>query len=564
MKVLANQVDCVQVKRIYSLDTETRMIYCGSTRIKEMWMYVYSRPGDRSFRSASTCARRFFPLIGVSDSGEIFDVKRDKNEESTPSATVPTVKVERESQEVSSEPEISAKEEFFQANPLGRVQFVPPIPDIPSQEMDESFFNSRFNHRCSAECIEYVDPIVPSHKFRGYPHLLRPIFYSFKRTKARKQLALRHRSQNFAKLDETREKNLSEELVVYIAPCGYILIDEYDALSYLTVTRHEALDVDDFTFELDADIHAVVLGAEDCYLYDSDISKGLEIQQPISLVNAINSQTPPDFTYTVYQAYPSAMLSKGQNPLAQINEFRSWCNCDDYCSPQHCDCSKLTRSNAQYLLKQSKDNYFFKRLYNRLPIGIYECNDDCSCDKRKCINRVVQNGTKCLFQVFRTKKKGFGVRTLAYIPAGTFIGTYAGKVKDDDASILTNDNYLTELDFIETAEQHKRDFEPAPLVDLTVDKRYTRAFLEADPLVIDAFKTGSFTRFINHSCEPNIFVQCVFINSHDLRIPHVAFFASRPIRPGEELGWDYCWTDQNSSQHRKCYCGTPSCRNRLS
>lgn len=562
MRVLAKEVDCVKVKRIYSPDSETRMIYCGSTKIKEIWMYVFSKPGDRLFRSASTGSRRLFPLIGVAANGEEFDVKRDPSGEFNPSAIPPTLRVDPPSRDVSPKPDIIANDEPPKPQKLEAAQYVPTIPAIPPQEMNESFFQSRFDHFCSTECIEFVDPIIPSHKFRGYPHLLRPIFYRFKRIKDfRKQLALRHRAPFCRKLGEKEVRELpTNDFIVYIAPCGFALIDEQDVLDYLKKTLHPALEVDDFTFEPNADIHTIVVG-EDCYFYDADISKGLEMQQPVSLVNTINSSTPPEFTYTVFQTYPSTMLSKGLNPLATINEFRSSCQCSDNCCQGLCGCSSLTESNTRYLLDHTQGNYEFKRLYNRLPLGIYECNDDCSCDKSKCINRVVQNGTKCLLQVFRTKRKGFGVRTLAYIPMGTFIGTYAGKVKDDDSTLFRSNDYLTELDFIETAEQHKRDYEPAPLVDLTGDA--TREFLEADRLVIDAFKTGSFTRFINHSCEPNIFVQCVFINSHDLRIPHVAFFASRAIEPGEELGWDYCWTDQNSSQHRKCYCGAALCRNRL-
>lgn len=32
---------------------------------------------------------------------------------------------------------------------------------------------------------------------------------------------------------------------------------------------------------------------------------------------------------------------------------------------------------------------------------------------------------------------------------------------------------------------------------------------------------------LQHSCSPNLFVQNVFVDTHDLRFPWVAFFASK-------------------------------------
>ncbi len=33
--------------------------------------------------------------------------------------------------------------------------------------------------------------------------------------------------------------------------------------------------------------------------------------------------------------------------------------------------------------------------------------------------------------------------------------------------------------------------------------------------------------YLQHSCSPNLFVQNVFVDTHDLRFPWVAFFASK-------------------------------------
>jgi hypothetical protein len=53
--------------------------------------------------------------------------------------------------------------------------------------------------------------------------------------------------------------------------------------------------------------------------------------------------------------------------------------------------------------------------------------------------------------------------------------------------------------------------------------------------VIDAKFVGNIGRWLNHSCSPNIFVQNVFTDSHDLKFPTIALFSSQKIKAGEEL-----------------------------
>merc|ERR1712098_466411 len=42
--------------------------------------------------------------------------------------------------------------------------------------------------------------------------------------------------------------------------------------------------------------------------------------------------------------------------------------------------------------------------------------------------------------------------------------------------------------------------------------------------IMDAMTQGNVGRYLNHSCDPNVFVQNVFVDSHDLRFPTIAFF----------------------------------------
>ncbi len=59
--------------------------------------------------------------------------------------------------------------------------------------------------------------------------------------------------------------------------------------------------------------------------------------------------------------------------------------------------------------------------------------------------------------------------------------------------------------------------------------------------VMDAHFKGNISRFYNHSCSPNVFVQNVFIDTWDVRFPWVAFFTATSIKAGTELVWDYSY-----------------------
>jgi len=71
-------------------------------------------------------------------------------------------------------------------------------------------------------------------------------------------------------------------------------------------------------------------------------------------------------------------------------------------------------------------------------------------------------------------------------------------------------------------------------------------------------------RFFNHSCEPNMAKQVVFVDSQDVRVPKVAFFALWDIPAKTELTYDYNY--QIGSVEGKslaCNCGAETCRGRL-
>lgn len=65
-------------------------------------------------------------------------------------------------------------------------------------------------------------------------------------------------------------------------------------------------------------------------------------------------------------------------------------------------------------------------------------------------------------------------------------------------------------------------------------------------------------RIINHSCDPNLGVRNNHYGGYD-------FVAIKKIKPGDELGWDYCTTEYISIAIReKCLCGSNLCRIKIS
>jgi len=63
------------------------------------------------------------------------------------------------------------------------------------------------------------------------------------------------------------------------------------------------------------------------------------------------------------------------------------------------------------------------------------------------------------------------------------------------------------------------------------DPAYTLLFALDDDLTIDAGVKGNSIRFMNHSCDPNC--------ETSVELDRVFVHARRPIRPGEELTYDY-------------------------
>uniref|UniRef100_A0A3B4TFC1 Euchromatic histone-lysine N-methyltransferase 1b n=1 Tax=Seriola dumerili TaxID=41447 RepID=A0A3B4TFC1_SERDU len=253
----------------------------------------------------------------------------------------------------------------------------------------------------------------------------------------------------------------------------------------------------------------------------SDIALGQE-RVPIPCVNSVDSEPYPDN----YKYIPENCVTSPMNIDRNITHLQ-YCVCKEDCSASICMCGQLSL-RCWY----DKSGRLLPEFCREEPPLIFECNHACSC-WRTCKNRVVQNGLRTRLQLFRTSKKGWGVRALQDIPQGTFICEYVGEIiSEAEAEMRQNDAYLFSLD----------------------DK-------PQDLYCIDARFYGNISRFLNHMCEPNLFACRVFTTHQDLRFPHIAFFASENIKSGEELGFNYgdhFW--EVKSKMFNCECGSSKCK----
>ncbi|KAI1133563.1 SET domain-containing protein [Nemania abortiva] len=201
-----------------------------------------------------------------------------------------------------------------------------------------------------------------------------------------------------------------------------------------------------------------------------------------------------------------------------------------------------------------------KILTSRDPI--YECHESCVCSPN-CPNRVVEKGRKVPLQIFRTENRGWGVRSTVDIQKGQFIDKYMGEIitgqeadqrRAQSHLAQRKDVYLFALDKFSNSDSY--------------DER-----LRGPPLEVDGEFMSGPTRFINHSCNPNLRIFARVGDHADKHIHDLAFFAIRKIPRGEELTFDYvdgiddsdidALDPDKQKDMTRCLCGSKNCRGYL-
>ena len=76
---------------------------------------------------------------------------------------------------------------------------------------------------------------------------------------------------------------------------------------------------------------------------------------------------------------------------------------------------------------------------------VCECGPSCKCPP-SCYNKVSQHGMKIQLEIFKTKSRGWGVRSLTSTPSRSFICEYIGELfEDKEAEKTQNDEYLLDI-----------------------------------------------------------------------------------------------------------------------
>lgn len=277
-----------------------------------------------------------------------------------------------------------------------------------------------------------------------------------------------------------------------------------------------------------------------------DISKGLE-SQAICVENTVDDDKgPAEFKYSTKVIYPDD-LGKLESSMG--------CKCNGACTPSS-KCSCFTRNgdelpylNGGYLVRQ-KD-------------FILECGSKCSCSS-SCRNRASEKGLKFRLDIFKTANRGWGVRSLEMIPAGSFVCDYVGKVVADEHDVKEVSD-RTHMLFTRWLPETTPRWGDVP--SIIPDRPSSTIMPDAGKpeLVIDATHVGNVARFINHSCSPNLIVQKVLSGHQDVNYPQFKLFAGDNIPPLKELTFDYGYPpDQEPGlEEIECLCGSFNCRGKL-
>ncbi|XP_058184202.1 histone-lysine N-methyltransferase ASHH3 [Rhododendron vialii] len=160
------------------------------------------------------------------------------------------------------------------------------------------------------------------------------------------------------------------------------------------------------------------------------------------------------------------------------------------------------------------------------------CSSGCKCGS-SCLNKPFHCRLPKKMKLVKTEKCGSGIVADEDIKQGEFVIEYVGEVIDDKTceERLWKMKHRGETNFY--------------LCEINRD------------MVIDATYKGNKSRYINHSCCPNTEMQKWIIEGET----RIGIFATRDIKKGEHLTYDYQFVQFGADQD--CHCGALGCRQKL-
>lgn len=237
-----------------------------------------------------------------------------------------------------------------------------------------------------------------------------------------------------------------------------------------------------------------------------------------------------------YEEVSKCVAGPGVNLELDVVSLYSGCRCSGKCEfgtqGKKCSCTCVYDKEgclSDFYLQQNSE-------------PIIECNSSCTCS-HNCPNRTSQTEPCQHLIVFSTENKGLGLMSLTDLRRGSFVGEYVGEV----ISTALADDRLKALS--RTAKcyiiQYREHLSSGTVMTTNVDATYK----------------GNLTRFINHSCDPNLVV--IPIRSNSI-VPRLCLFTCTHVNPGSELSFSYFGEktsviSENPLGRKKCFCGSPNC-----
>lgn len=208
---------------------------------------------------------------------------------------------------------------------------------------------------------------------------------------------------------------------------------------------------------------------------------------------------------------------KGPCSSGKCTCFSSGTPCEPFCGCKSC-------SNAIFCTCKKCEKNCPCYLKNR------ECTDFCKCVLEKntgdrCRNRPVEQGVTRATSVHHSLKHGLGLFSEEFIPENSFVSEYTGEIiTDKEAERRGNFYEMNKLSYL-----------------------FNSTFQGGDCLhSIDAFFLGNKSRFINHSVSKANLKSKILVSHGNVK---VVFYSLRDIFKGEELLFDYQFTDEHKERH---------------
>lgn len=259
----------------------------------------------------------------------------------------------------------------------------------------------------------------------------------------------------------------------------------------------------------------------------------------VVLVNEVDEELIPSSIDLATFQYIELGPYRHDGSLASHTDFLAGCTCEDGClDSQTCNCQAEELAGDVNLIR-GLAAYDQNGRYRFLNTAVTECNDNCQCDFT-CSNRVAQRPRDIPLEVFKTQDRGWGVRATTFIERGKVLGTFTGELVPSSAGTRNAQNSQEE----EEADEYSYELD---------------WFDQAHQWRVTAKNCGNWSRFLNHSCYPNVKVYAVLYDSvmdagEDNR-HRLGFVATRDIEPRTELMINYAPRSKPAASGKCCEYG---------